>query len=85
MNNKELARKIRELIAWQNKSACGFSFCSDCDCWNEEFECLNNGCSILIQAADALEKASDYEKVLADFAKVVNAGFQAMAEQKEKA
>lgn len=76
MDNEALARRLVQMsrnTGTLNCLGCGY-----------EHSCSIHGCAVLKQAAEALEKASDYEKVLADFAKVVNAGFQAMAEQKEK-
>ena len=76
MDNEALARRLMQMsleTGSLNCLGCGY-----------ENNCSIHGCAVLKQAAEALERASYYEKVLADFAKVVNAGFQAMVEQKEK-
>lgn len=80
MNNKELAAALRAIDNRQTECECRHYCCCGCECWDESCE---NECKILLQAADTLEKASDYEKILEDFSKVVNDGFQAMKEQKQ--
>lgn len=75
MDNEALARRLVQMsrnTGTLNCLGCGY-----------EHSCSIRCCAVLKQAAEALERASYYETVLADFAEVVNAGFQAMVEHQD--